>query len=503
MKVSEIFEYYPRLSQLGKINLDSPNMVKNISKITASSKDLQAGEVFCAYAGTNADGHQYISDAIKKGAIALVIEDETKLPSNTKLPILIVKDGRAAFELLSSKYFNESDQKLYTIGVTGTNGKTSITYLAEYLFANMGTTIGVMGTVNHRVGTKIWETNLTTPDPWTLHERLQQFHSLKAAGVILEVSSHALDQKRVNSLNFDAAIFTNLTRDHLDYHKTMSAYFKAKESLFYDQMWKSTKSNPIAIINGDDVYGRKIKTPTSVRKIYYGMKASNDFSFKITERNYSRQIVELKHNKKKWKFEVPLIGEHTIYNLIPVLILGTENGISIDKAVSIFKSFPGVPGRLQKVDNSKNLNVFVDYAHSPDALENVLKALISVRKQNKMKNKIVTVFGCGGDRDKGKRPLMGAIAERLSDKVIVTSDNPRTEDPQQIIKEIIKGIKNKKKQIIIQPDRALAIKQGIDLLVAQDVLIICGKGHEDYQIIGTEKKHFSDYAEVKKNIEEK
>lgn len=501
MKVADFFSYFPSLNSLAFLNSQSSFLSSEVKKICSSSKEVISGSIFCAYKGVSSDGHQYLSDAIAKGAIALVVEDTKKIPASCTLPVLKVSDGRSAFEQLCALFFDHQDQKLYMIGVTGTNGKTSITYLTEFLFQNKQISTGVMGTVNHRVGSQVWETNLTTPDSWTLHERLHQFKQHQAKAVVMEVSSHALHQKRVHSLNFDAAIFTNLSRDHLDYHKTMTEYFKAKQILFYEQMWKSAKLNKLAIINGDDAFGRKIQTPSQVQKIYFGKKAKNDFVFKILKADFSGQWVELKHLKKKLKFHVPLIGEHSVYNLIPVMILGFKNGISLEESAAIFSKFPGVPGRLQKVENKENKNIFVDYAHSPDALENVLLALNKVKKDLKSKGHIMTVFGCGGDRDKGKRPLMGGIAQKLSQKVIVTSDNPRTEEPQAIIKDILKGIKtSKKKTDLLQVEvlREIAIEKAISQMKKDDVLIICGKGHEDYQIIGTEKKHFSDVEEVQK-----
>ncbi|MBN8535943.1 MAG: UDP-N-acetylmuramoyl-L-alanyl-D-glutamate--2,6-diaminopimelate ligase [Deltaproteobacteria bacterium] len=525
MNIKELFELFPQLnnklsSQLNqqlnqqlnhrlnhglnsikKLNVHPSLMGHKIKNLTSSSREEQKKSVYFAFKGSREDGHFYISEVISKGVLALVIEDESKIPKGCSLPIMIVPDARNAFDFISSKFFHQSDQKLYTVGVTGTNGKTSITYIAEYIFKNLNLPLGVIGTINHRLGAKTWDTELTTPDSWTLHKRLHDFYKLQAAGVVLEVSSHALDQKRVNSLNFDAVIFTNLTRDHLDYHKTMGAYFRAKQVLFWDQMWKSVKTNKMAIINGDDSFGKKLKIANGVDKIYFGMNQTNDYSFKILNRNYYGQDIELKYKKTSWKFHVPLIGDHSIYNLIPVLILGEKNSISVKKSMEAFKKFPGVPGRLQKVENKRKLNIFIDYAHTPDALQKVLNTLISIKIKNNLKNKIVCLFGCGGDRDKGKRPLMGKLAEKLSDIMIITSDNPRNEDPKQIIEDICKGLKKRNTlNVIVEVDRAQAIKKGIEMLSPKDVLIICGKGHENYQVIGSQKKYFSDYDEVLKNI---
>lgn len=498
MKVFDYFSFFSGINSLNFLNSDSQLLEVEVRKICSSSKEIVHGSIFCAYKGVNSDGHQYIAEAIAQGAIALVVEDKTRLPKDCPIPVLLVPDARSVFEQLCAVFFHHQDQQLYMIGVTGTNGKTSITYLTEFLFQKRNIPIGVMGTVNHRIGHQVWETSLTTPDSWTLHERLHQFREQQAKAVVMEVSSHALHQKRVNSLHFDAAIFTNLSRDHLDYHKTMQEYFKAKQVLFYEQMWKSNKLNKMAIINGDDRFARKIETPPSVEKIFFGKKSQNDFVFKILKSDFSGQWVELKQGKKKLKFHVPLIGEHSIYNLIPVMILGLKNGISLEESAKIFDQFPGVPGRLQRIENKDGKHIFVDYAHSPDALENVLSALLKVKKDLKSKGDILTLFGCGGDRDKGKRPLMGAIAQKFSQKVIITSDNPRTEKPEAIIKDILKGIKRTKKEVLVEVQRELAIEKAISQMKKEDVLILCGKGHEDYQIIGTEKKHFSDVEEVQK-----
>ncbi|MCK6599581.1 MAG: UDP-N-acetylmuramoyl-L-alanyl-D-glutamate--2,6-diaminopimelate ligase [Bdellovibrionaceae bacterium] len=502
MKVNEAFSLFPTINCRAVLNKNSEKWNQELMQVSSSTHNIIPGTLFCAYQGASRDGHEFISEAILKGALALIVENEDKLPKEISLPCLIVTDGRAAFETLAKYFYNGRDQQMYMIGVTGTNGKTSITYLVEHLLSDKQTTFGVMGTVNHRINAKVWDSQLTTPDSWTLYQRLDEFYKLGATGAVLEVSSHALDQKRVHSLNFDVAIFTNLTRDHLDYHKTMTSYFKAKEIFFKSLMLKSVKLKKMAIINGDDNYGRKLKVADGVEKIYFGKSKFNNWRFKVLEKNFNFQKVKIYFGEMEWIFELPLIGEHNIYNFMPVLIIGFKNNYSLPLLQKKVSEFKGIPGRLQKVFLSRaRRNIFIDYAHSPDALLNILLAVKKIRSELKNKKiKIFTLFGCGGDRDKGKRPLMAKVAEKHSDVVVVTSDNPRTESPGAIIEDIMKGFKSKKR-VHKEENRSEAIKWIIANSAQEDVILLCGKGHENYQIIGSEKKYFSDYDEVVRNFE--
>ncbi len=477
-------------------------------KVDALSKDTDLGQsevsllcfdarlavpqsVFVAVRGTQSDGHQYISQAIANGAIALVIEDASKVPSDYKGFVLTVPDSRQMLDLLAARFYDYPSQKLFCFGVTGTNGKTSITYLLEHILNDHQKMTGVMGTVNHRVGNKIWDSEMTTPDPVTLQKRLNEFIQHGAGYCAMEISSHALDQKRADSVHFNTTIFTNLTLDHLDYHKNMNDYFAAKQRLFSDLMWNSLKKPLFAVINTDDAYGRKIKLPEHVVGWSYGQNEA-DFQFKILKMNFSETEFELKTPLENVNIKIPLTSTHNVYNVVASMAAALSAGVSIEQSTKSLQNFQGIPGRLQRVQTSSEKNVFVDYAHTPDALENTLKSLLKIKKETASNNKIITVFGCGGDRDKSKRPLMAAIAAAQSDFVFITSDNPRTEDPQIIIQQIQAGIPANYKDFDVDSDRERAIQKAINMAALGDVILIAGKGHEDYQIVGTTKHHFSD-----------
>jgi len=462
-----------------------------VSLICFDTRLVIKNSVFVAIRGTKSDGHQHIIAAITNGALALVVEDIKFVPVDFKGFVLTTLDSRQMLDILAAKFYNDPSQKLFCIGVTGTNGKTSITYLLEHILNSHKKTIGIMGTVNHRVGEKIWHSEMTTPDPVTLQKRLQEFIENGAGFCALEVSSHALDQKRADSVHFNTVVFTNLTLDHLDYHKNMNNYFLAKQRLFNDLLWASSKKPLFAIVNTDDCYGRKIKLPEHVVGWTYGQSES-DFQFKILKMNFSETEFELTTPIETIRIQSPLAGIHNVYNVVASMAAALSAGVSINQSVVALKNFPGIPGRLQKVQSRSEKNVFIDYAHTPDALENTLKSLQKIKNEIKSNQKIITVFGCGGDRDKSKRPLMGGIAAANSDFIFITSDNPRTENPDDIILQIQAGLPAGYKNFDIDSDRTRAIQKAINMASAGDVVLIAGKGHEDYQIIGEIKHHFSD-----------
>ena len=328
-----------------------------------------------------------------------------------------------------------------------------------------------------------------------MQSRLAEMRNLGAKSVAMEISSHALDQHRADSVHFNTVLFTNLTRDHLDYHQDMQKYFLAKQKLFRDLLWKSNKIPQFAIVNIDDAYGKKLRVAGHAGLWTYGQSPLADFQFKVTGGDFASTQFHLKSPLGDIEATVPLCGLHNIYNVVGVLASAASLGIAVPYGLKALQNFGGVPGRLQRVQTQKDLHVFVDYAHTPDALENVLRALFQIRDhQTKEQHRIITVFGCGGDRDKGKRAEMASIAEKFSDQVIVTSDNPRSEDPMNIISDILAGFKNSKP--FIEPDRRAAISLALQHAMAGDVILIAGKGHENYQIIGTEKIHFSDLEVV-------
>lgn len=491
MKISHLFSLFLSPSV-------SPDLLQlEVVGVTAEAKKVQLGFAFVAIRGTKFDGHDFISEAIERGCVALIVENREKVPDGFSGFVLEVPNTRLAMDILASRFFEEPSHELFCFGVTGTNGKTSITFLIEHILSQMNIRTGVMGTIHHRVGDKIWPTQMTTPGALELQQRLREFVDAGAKAVAMEVTSHALDQKRADSVSFNTLVFSNLTRDHLDYHKTMKAYFAAKQRLFTDLIRKSYKYPIYAIINTQDSYGRKLKVADPAVLWTYGARDS-DFRHKILKSDFSGTQFQLKSQFGEQKVFIPQPGEHNVLNAIAAMISALSAGVPLARSAQALADFSGVPGRLQRLPTKENLHVFIDYAHTPDALENVLKTLQQVRKTNKAKNKIITVFGCGGDRDPGKRPQMAKIAEALSNFSIVTSDNPRTEDPQKIVNEISKGFLNAKSHEVIL-DRRKAIEKAISILKNGDVLLIAGKGHEDYQIIGEQRVPFSDF-EVAKEV---
>jgi UDP-N-acetylmuramoyl-L-alanyl-D-glutamate--2,6-diaminopimelate ligase len=455
-------------------------------------KVIQDG-LFVAIRGVKVDGHTFIPDAISKGAQVLVVEDANQVPNSFKGFVLRVENTREALDILASHYYGDPAEELFCVGVTGTNGKTSVTYMVESILNHAKLHTGVIGTVNHHLLEKVWPSDMTTPDPIYLQKRLKEFKDDGAKAVAMEVSSHALDQHRVDSVPFNTVIFTNLTRDHLDYHETMEKYFESKQRLFTDLLWQTDKAPCFAIVNIDDKYGRKLHVADPAVLWSYGADKGADLCFKIKEMDFALTKFDLKTPVGTVQVELPMSGTHNVMNAVAAIGAGLSAKIPLETCVEAINKFTGVPGRLQAVPNNKDLSVFVDYAHSPDALENVLTALNKVRESLKSDAKIWTVFGCGGDRDKGKRPLMAEMALRFSDYVVVTSDNPRTEDPQTIIDDIVKGIEaHDEKRVTVLVDRKAAIDQTIREANPGDVILIAGKGHEDYQIIGTTKFPFSD-----------
>ncbi len=495
MKLQHLFAVFPGLPEEKMSSLE-------VSGLFQDARAVVPGSVFIAIRGQKFDGHNFIKDAVLKGASTLVVEDKTQIPPEFNGFTLVVPDARKALDILASRFYWDPGQELFCVGVTGTNGKTSITYLIESILNQAGHRTAVMGTVNHHLGEKIFESELTTPDPIALQRRLKEFKELGATAVALEISSHALDQKRADSVPFNAVIYSNLTRDHLDYHGSMENYFKAKQRLFTDLMETSSKFPTFAIVNLADAWGRKLWVHEKTELLTYGTRES-DFRFEILEINFSYTRFLLITPWSKNEVKLPLCGVHNVLNALAAAGAGVAAGVKWDLIIKGLENFTGVPGRLQMVPNTKDRHVLVDYAHSPDALENVLKSLAEVRKVRKSKSRIHLVFGCGGDRDKGKRPLMAQIALKYADSIIVTSDNPRTEDPEKIIEDIVAPISiSDKNRIQICIDRGQAIRDSLKASKPDDVVLIAGKGHEDYQIIGTEKKPFSDFETAKQVLKE-
>lgn len=456
----------------------------NFNGIEYDSRKIKKGNIFIAMKGLTLDGNKYIKDAIENGANTVITDTKNIDFSNYKeVNFYYVENLRMHLGIIASNLYNYPQNKLKILGVTGTNGKTTTTYILENILENSSR----IGTTNYRILDKFYEANNTTPESLDLIKLINESVEKKVEFFLMEVSSHALAMGRCDMLKFDGAIFTNLTQDHLDYHKTFAEYFKSKCKLV-----TLLKDNAKISINKDDKYVSTIIN----KSISFGIE-NGDIKGKILEYTNKSMLVSIIYMNKEYIFKTKLMGKHNLYNILGVISMLTNLGLDINYIISKIEKIESVVGRFELISNNKGAKIIVDYAHTPDGLENVLKTLRDITK-----NKVITLFGAGGDRDKTKRSLMGEKALIYSDYIILTSDNPRTENPFEILKDIEKGIisKNYKNYEIIE-DRKKAIKRAISLLNKDDSLIIAGKGHENYQIIGKEKIHFSDKEEVLKNLE--
>lgn len=488
MKLAQLFASYSQYL-MGK---SSPT--QDVSGITTDSRQVAPGTVFIAIRGTQQDGHDFLPRVLLKNPIAVVVSDKSRVPPEFQGAVLVVADTRSALDVLASRFYGQPAQDLFCVGVTGTNGKTSTAYMIESLLTAFGWPTGVMGTIDHHMGDRVWESQLTTPDPLVLQKRLSEFKALGAQAAVFEVSSHALDQRRVEHVPFDVTVFTNLTRDHLDYHKTMENYFAAKARLFEELLAKSTKAQTWAVLNGDDPWAKKINVSDRAQVWTYGQRPS-DFQFQISNQGFAGTEFTLKSPRGSASVKLSVPGAHNVGNATAAVAVAMAAGASLETATEAMSQFLGVPGRLQRVPTARNLNVFVDYAHTDDALRVVLSALSLVRERSGLaQTQIITVFGCGGDRDQGKRPLMAQSAVEGSDMVFVTSDNPRSEDPEKIINDVLKGVPSEmiNHKVFVEVDRRKAIGRAIQSAQPGDVILIAGKGHESYQYVGSEKIPFSD-----------
>lgn len=455
-----------------------------IKGIKYDSRLVKPGDLFVAIKGFNTDGHQYIKNAIANGASAVVLEDKSYC--SLEYPWVLVENSRNALADLSAVFYDHPSRNFLLVGVTGTNGKTTTTNLIAEIFADQGYKVGLVGTIHNRIGKKIIPVERTTPESSDLQELFSQMVAEKVTCAVIEVSSHALDLARVRGCEFDIAVFTNLTQDHLDYHKSMEEYYKAKAKLFTNLGLNSTKNKKkIGIINGDDPWGQKLLAETTVEKLSYGV--DKDVNLKAKEIKIASCGVNYHVNNHK--VNLMLTGKFNVYNSLAALAVAESQGIPLEKAIKSLESVTGIAGRFELVESTEDFVVIVDYAHTPDGLINILSTA-----EEFTKGRIITVFGCGGDRDRTKRPLMGKAAAEHSDYLIVTSDNPRTEDPQQIIKDILPGIEQQVSTNMyrVVVDRKKAIREAIKMAQKDDIIIIAGKGHETYQEINGKKYPFND-----------
>jgi len=451
--------------------------------ITQNSKEVKEGYIFFAIKGTKFDGHEFVKEALGRGAIAAVVE---RLVHGAEGKQIQVSDTRKALAESASLYFGEPSSKLKVVGVTGTNGKTTTTYILERILTQAGFNTGLIGTIQYRLGGEILGEGRTTPDPVTWHGTLKSMLDRGASHVVAEVSSHALDQHRVWGTNFEAVLFTNLTQDHLDYHGDMESYFLAKRKLFVDYRYD------LAVVNADDPFGRRLLEEISSEAVSYGR--DGDLRIKEFETGFEGSRIVVEFRGKSFEFRTNLVGDFQAYNLSAALAYALSVGIDPEAIRGALGSVH-VPGRFEVYRSQKGFLVVVDYAHTPDAMDNVLR---TIRKLSR--GKVITVFGAGGNRDRGKRPLMGEAAERWSDLVVVTTDNPRFEDPRKIISDILEGIKDRGKTLVVE-NRKEAILEAIRNAGEGDVVAVLGKGHEEYQEVGDVKYPFSDAKVVREIIQ--
>jgi UDP-N-acetylmuramoyl-L-alanyl-D-glutamate--2,6-diaminopimelate ligase len=460
-------------------NVTGPTDIE-INKIVSDSRSVANGDLFAAVRGTQVDGHKFISNSLNAGAVAILCEE---IPENLNknVTVIKVKDSAEALGFVASAYYDHPSKNLKLVGVTGTNGKTSIATLSHRLFSELGHKSGLFSTVRNLIGQKEIEATHTTPEVLTIHRLLKEMVDSGCTHAFMEVSSHAVDQRRIAGLDFDLAIFTNLTHDHLDYHKTFDAYLKAKK-LFFDHL----KANAFALVNVDDKNGRVMIQNTKATVKTFGLHSIADFKARVIESHFDGMLMTI-DNTELW---TKLIGEFNASNLLAVYAVAILLNLPKTEILRVLSKLDTVEGRFEYVKSNNSITAIIDYAHTPDALKNVLSTINQIRNEN---CQLITVVGAGGDRDKTKRPVMGKIVSENSDRTILTSDNPRSEDPEVIINEMMAGIEaDKRKNVVAITDRREAIRTACMLAKEGDVILIAGKGHENYQEIKGVKRFFSD-----------
>ncbi len=478
------------LIQVDVISVHGSEDIK-INNIGFNSKKINNNDLFVAIKGEKFDGHFFIDDAVLNGAIVLVVSE---LP--TKLHVdktyVVVKDTAVCLPLIAKNFYKNISEKIKLIGITGTNGKTSIVSLLYQLFTLMGEKSGMFSTVQNKIGSITLDATHTTPDILTIYRLLQKMVDEKCKYCFMEVSSHALDQYRVKGLNFDIAVFTNLTHDHLDYHKKFSIYRDVKKS-FFDSLEEETT----AILNRDDKNFKKMGESTKANKLYYSLKTLVDYNCKIVEYDFDGTLIKINNQD----LCIKLVGEYNVYNVLAVFAVAKQLGFSEKKLLRYVSMLDSPEGRFQIVRSRNNIIGIVDYAHTPDALENILKVINKINIKN---SKVITIIGCGGNRDMDKRPKMAKVACTLSSNVIFTNDNPRDEDPKKIISQMMKGVsKIQLEKVIVIEDRLQAVKTACALANSNDIILLAGKGHEKYQELKNKKIEFDDFKELKLMLKEK
>ncbi len=493
---------------------------REINSIHYRAQEVQPAGLFVAMAGQTADGHDYIDRALENGAAAIVIQKKpgqsfiSEDIAGTKGPypvIILVPDTRTALADLAACFYKNPSDHMYLIGITGTNGKTTVAYLIESILSAAGFNVGVIGTINYRYADKAFPNPMTTPESLDLHRILSEMLQAGVTHVVLEASSHAMDLYRIRGCRFDAAVFTNLSQDHLDYHGDMQSYWSSKKRLFTEYLaHESQKENAVAVINCDDPRGEELADILSLKVIKTGSAPECEIKAETSRYGLVGTNGRVSIPRGSFDFKTPLVGIHNLENILSASGTAAALNISVDTIKAGIEALTAIPGRLESVENSSGRFVYVDYAHTPDALDNAVSALKAIAPA-----RIICVFGCGGDRDKEKRPMMGEIVARLCDLAVVTSDNPRSEDPTTIIDQILPGIAQsnghrysteslksgfENKGYTVEPDRRRAIELAIGASRPNDAVLIAGKGHETYQILGDTTIDFDDREEARKAL---
>lgn len=455
-----------------------------ISGITVDSREVKPGYAFVCIKGAKSDGHKFAQSAIDSGAAVVIVEDDLKLPNQ-----IVVEETHIEYAKMSAKWFNNPSKNLKLIGVTGTNGKTSVTYMLKKILEAEGHKVGLVGTIQNMIGDEVVETKNTTPGAYELNSLFSKMVAEGCEYAVMEVSSHALDQARVYDLDFEVAIFTNLTQDHLDYHGTMENYLAAKLKLF--KMCKK------AVINLDDEYAQQLMSELDCEIITYSLGDNSTYSAKAIKYRPASVDYELVGKDIINHIKVHTGGKFTVYNSLCAAICAVELGFNVSSVANSLSLLVGVKGRAEVVPINKDFTIIIDYAHTPDGLKNILSTFRECEK-----NRLTVLFGCGGDRDKTKRPIMGSIAARYADFVIVTSDNPRTENPSEIIKDIVVGMDGTATPYKVIENRIEAIKYAVKTAQTNDIIVLAGKGHETYQILNDETIHLDEREVVAEALSE-
>jgi UDP-N-acetylmuramoyl-L-alanyl-D-glutamate--2,6-diaminopimelate ligase len=466
---------------------------REVESIAYDSRRVQGNTLFVAIRGEKSDGHQFVDQAIEQGASVIVAEREISSPRAT---CLVVDDSRRALADLSAAFYGMPARKLKMAAVTGTNGKTTTTFLIKHICEKAGLRCGLLGTVQYEIGDRILPAIRTTPEALDIQDLLAQIVNAGGHAAAMEVSSHALAQERTRGLEWDVAIFTNLTQDHLDFHRTMENYFEAKAKLFQG-LPSQPKKKASAVINIDDRYGEKLigRIAGKIPVVTYGLGLHADFRASNYRTEFAGTSYQLDARGRSYLVRVPLIGRFNVANSMAALAAATLMGVNLRNAILSLSRSPQVPGRLELVPAKRQFQIFVDYAHTDDALRNVLKTLRELKPR-----KLIVVFGCGGDRDRKKRPLMGRVADELADHAIITSDNPRKENPEAIINEVEKGFRSTHYEKIVE--RAEAIRHAVAMAQPRDLVLIAGKGHEKYQEFADHTVPFDDIQVARRALDD-